>query len=519
MSEENNSGQQPGAPEAPQPVPVPPPAETAPFSADQAVPVQPQQPYDATEPAAPVQPQQPVDATTPAASAQPQQPIDVPVQPQQPADATVPVASTQPQQPTGVAVPVPPPAETAAFNVDQATPAQPQQPQQPTDATAPVAPVQVQQPIDATAPVAPAQAPQQQPVDATAPVAPQGGYGQSTAEQAPYDPNQVQYGQPVQTPSAQDPYGQTYAQQPVQGQPYYGQPNTPVASASGSGSGKAMGALICGILAIFFSWLVLPGIILGIVAIVLASQYVKSFGKEGKATGAKVTGALGIIFSVISLVIYLILWAAVIAGINQFDTYNDSSDYTYEDILDNNSSNDSSSNDDSSSSSSSDASPDDVAAKEVTAAALKEAQNPNKEKFDELLVEYNSTFTDMLGISMADAGIDPAVVVQASLDSITFEVDSVYTYSDGTGSVFVEVESSGIWDYLSTFYDAFDKGSSLNKDSAEDRALVGQAFLEAVKQTKPSDYYAMFNLTKTGDTWSVTSDSLEKELEYIYGTY
>ncbi len=71
------------------------------------------------------------------------------------------------------------------------------------------------------------------------------------------------------------------------------------------GSGKAAGALVCGILSIFFAHAVIVGVILGIVALVLASGYTKRFGKNGLAMGGKACGIIGI---VISIFMFFIWW-------------------------------------------------------------------------------------------------------------------------------------------------------------------------------------------------------------------
>lgn len=84
-----------------------------------------------------------------------------------------------------------------------------------------------------------------------------------------------------------------------------GAPVPPGTVVAQPGSGKATGALICGVLAIVFAPTVLFGIVLGVIALVLAVQYVRAFGKEGKATGAKVCGAIGLVLSIIALVFYI----------------------------------------------------------------------------------------------------------------------------------------------------------------------------------------------------------------------
>ena len=72
---------------------------------------------------------------------------------------------------------------------------------------------------------------------------------------------------------------------------------------------KAIGALVCGILSLLFCWTMVPSIILGIVAIVLAGSYADLWGKSGKTTAAKVTGVLGIVASTLVLAFMLLSFA------------------------------------------------------------------------------------------------------------------------------------------------------------------------------------------------------------------
>ena len=177
-------------------------------------------------------------------------------------DRTVPLpGNPEPQQPGSVPAPEasPAPAAEPAPEPEPAAGAAPAV--EPPPAASPTPPP----------PPAPGQTPPAQPYQAAAP------QGQP---QQPFAP-----GQPV------NPYGQ-----PSPG--YYQQPTK---------SGKATGALVCGIFAILLAWAPLFGIILGIVAIVLAVKAVKEAGKDGKATGGKVCGIIGIVLSVLSFILYLVI--------------------------------------------------------------------------------------------------------------------------------------------------------------------------------------------------------------------
>ena len=126
---------------------------------------------------------------------------------------------------------------------------------------------------------------------------PQGGSGQQPPPPPPG------YGQAPQGPPA---YGQPAYGQPAYGQPVYGQPayGQPAYGYPGYGyqpeprtSGKAMWAMIVGIISIVFCYL---GVLIGPVAIVLAVQGKKDIRRsngtqsgDGMATAGLVTGIVG----------------------------------------------------------------------------------------------------------------------------------------------------------------------------------------------------------------------------------
>ncbi len=136
---------------------------------------------------------------------------------------------------------------------------------------------------------------------------------------------------PAQTPpppAPASPMGDA-APQPTSSQTVPPPPVPPMpqtaASASASGpatppqavsSGKAVGALVCGILAIVFSPSVIFGIILGIVALVLASSAGK-IAPDGKSKAGKVCGIIGIIISAIILIFSIVTGVALFKYIEE----------------------------------------------------------------------------------------------------------------------------------------------------------------------------------------------------------
>lgn len=90
-----------------------------------------------------------------------------------------------------------------------------------------------------------------------------------------------------------------YQPQPVQPQPPY-----PPQRRS---SPESVAALVCGILSILFSFSVVIGIALGVVAFVLARSHARQNPGAGSVTAAKVCGIVGSALSVCFLCLYVFL--------------------------------------------------------------------------------------------------------------------------------------------------------------------------------------------------------------------
>lgn len=386
---------------------------------------------------------------------------------------TTPVPSNPDEQPvtenvtSGEAVEKMPPSPEAALG-DQPE-AQPTEP--------------VQQPAQPAQPVQPAQ-----PQPEAQPVQPQPTYQQ--AGQTP-PPPPAGYAQPG---TQQMPPQQTYVP-----------PQTP----SAPGSGKALASLICGICAILFSWLPLVGIILGIVALVLASQYVKAFGKESRATAGKVTGIVGIVFSVlmsIFIAISLLFFGLVI------DEYNN-----------NRGSNRSSSSISSTSPSTSSASEsaaydvaDDVVDKMCT---FSDAEYEAFAKYlEEEYLDIASTGAD--GTSYEALGLDKVAFTEQWLRPLSYTISDVSVYGD-SATVKVEFEQT---DELSFWTKLSEKAVELMDDpdfdamnTDEAYKKVGVMMQEALDETGTDETSWNLSLTKSGDTWTVDKSSYEGMVHVVFG--
>lgn len=387
---------------------------------------------------------------------------------------------------------------------EPAKPAEPAEPAKPADA-----PECEIEDAPASASPEPPQAPEPAPAPAFAsepPAAPTPSaspYGAPQQPTMPYGAPQQQapsYGAPV-PPQPQSPYG-GYAQQPYAPMPAPGAP----------GSGKALASLVCGICAIVFSGTVVIGIVLGIVALVLASQYVKSFGKDGKATGGKVCGIIGIVLSVLALAGYLMLGALTFAALEEY-----ANDPTYgysgsSEILP--------------APESSSAAADDAAVKAAAEQTLGSFANPDQALLARVAEKADDAFRDSTDLALSDVGVDSVEFAQWLMGGVTYTMtdDDAYAYSDGTGTAFAETQSRSLYVLNEVLYDdvtAYVEQSGGFADEAEYQAKLAELLPAAMEKVAGTteESFLMLDFTKTGDAWTVDDDSFEEALEQMFGLW
>lgn len=327
---------------------------------------------------------------------------------------------------------------------------------------------------------------------------------------APQQPTQAMPNGYQTQPGQQPPMGYGY-------QGGYGAPQPPTAAPTGPGSGKALGSLICGICAIVFSGTVIISIILGVIAIVLASQYVKSFGKDGKATGGKVCGVIGIVFSILMLIIYIFSGIFLAAVFNEYSSSPSSSySYSYD-------SGSSSSDSDSSSTLPTDA--DEQAAIDAASAILDELKNPTDADISALASGLDEGFAQESGLeSLSDLGIESREFAEWLLSGLTYEIDDAFVYSDGTGTVYADVTTKDYYEFMYIFSDnidtfvASDEAATITDDAAAN-AKIGELLRDAMAKTPTTVNYASIEVKKVGGTWVVDDESLEELAQSIFGIY
>ncbi len=385
-------------------------------------------------------------------------------------------------------IPVEPAAPAApAAPAEPATPAEPPAPAAPMAPTAPAVPV---------APAAPQPAPASAPQVEGAAQMPQAPQQPVAAPTQPFDPAQ-QPAQPVPGP-AQAPYG-AYPPPPAPGYP-------------APSNGKATGALICGILAIVFSFIPIVGIVLGIVAIVLASKAVKFAGKSGKTTGGKVCGIIGIVFSILWAIFSFVLTMGIIGSINAYESdYVPSADVPA-----------------SSSPLAEDMGAEEQAIADLVSTELDKYKNADSAVLSALGAEYDDedlVTIDGVDMSLSDLGIDPNEVAVWATTDLDYSIDSVYIDSDGaTATVYVDTTERDFFEMGMLFNDLLNEYISSGAADAADletaKAKVGELYGQAMAEsTAMTDYYAAFDMVNEGGTWRIVEDSLEEELDYVFSTF
>lgn len=454
--------------------------------------------------------EQPVAAEqAPQADGQAEQAVAAEQAPQADSQIEQPVAEQAPQIPADQTVPQPPPSpyqseaasETPAPTPEASVPT-PQTPEPPFGGEAP------RNNYDPNAQQ------YQQTGYGTPVIEPPTGQPVQPGQTAPYqgDPNQAGYYQAPQGQYQADPYQN---QQPYQQQPYYQVPGQPVQAAQ-TGNGKAIGALICGIFAILLSPSVLFGIILGIVAIILAGSYIKTAGKDGKATGGRICGIFGIVFSVISLFIWIAFFMLIGTAINESEYYTGKPGSSYSYSYDSDSKNETPSLPDSGSSVDNFVNVEESVAADAYASALEGIKNPSAELKTEMLEAYDELFEEHYGFPMSDVGLDPNEVLQASLDSLVYEDMDGHYCVDDVLTAYGDAQSKGLYEIVYTFEEKLDDQDIDIYDYLRgDKANFKELFMEAVSETKLEERYISLDFEQSGDTWVPDESDLDDEILYL----
>lgn len=391
----------------------------------------------------------------------------------------------------------------------------PVQPQQPMSGSV----VQPQQPF-ASQPVQPQQPFGAQPQQPQQPVAQPQGFGAQPQAQ-PQQPFASQPAQPQQPFASQSGQPQGFGGQPATPPPGYvpnAQPAYGAAVKPPANTGKATGALVCGIAAIAICFLVpiigAPvGLILGIVAIVLGGSFIKQFGPFGRAKAGRICGIIGVVLSTLSLVLAIAVTVfAAVVGYNliedadiYFDDYAIVDIYTEEPAM----------------------APLDQAAAERAVTEAVSAQ------FD-LLAEgevgmlalvgdvANQGFNEATGLTLEDCGVNPEDYAAAITEGLKYTVNEISFYDSASGYAGVYVTCKDIFEVYNIFYEDMDAFSASAEAQAmtddEFNARVGEILMAAIDKAPITQdvNWAIIDVELIDGEWSINQETWEFEMDYMF---
>lgn len=306
-------------------------------------------------------------------------------------------------------------------------------------------------------------------------------------------------GQPAQTGETQStPNGQPV---PVQQTQQYVPANKP----------SATGALVCGILAILFCGVPIAGIVLGIIAIVLAGKYYKAGGTDGQGKAGRICGIIGIILSGLMIVVTCIL---LIVGLQALDEA-DVDDLVYESIV-------------TSSSSAVDTSrQSEFTAEEQELIDLVDVQMQKLKNQDpdtvatvaRIIEESLNDELEDIDVTFAQLGISSTDIAKSMLQGFDYTPAFASVYGD-EGSVSYDVTVKDISMVGSAFtanvYNLMDDLEAVTS-TADGYRLIGQALIDAVNETDPStDGYMSVELVQGPSGWTIDAESWNDNLEYLF---
>lgn len=324
------------------------------------------------------------------------------------------------------------------------------------------------------------------------------------------------YGQVQGAPAGQTPPPPT---EPMPSAAPFATVPTPDASNAAGYVPSATPALICGILAILFCGIPIVGIILGIVAIVLAGKHIKAGGTDGSGKAGKICGIVGIVLSAIMIVVSTIM---IIVGL----TVLEDNDVDVASI--------SISEDYPAYSSSAATSSGDIAVREeindVVVARLDQIKDADPTMMASLEAIAASSFESVfasndMGMTMENCGVDPATYISlmaTDFDYSLIDIDETGNEEGDTAEANYYLTMRSIMDVVDNFNDALNDaqaaGAFAGLSEDEIRAEWGRMFMQAVEDADITESnYLEMELTKTNGAWVIDEDQWQDEMEYFFG--
>lgn len=282
--------------------------------------------------------------------------------------------------------------------------------------------------------------------------------------------------------------------------------------ASTTGRNLAIAALVFGILSILFSGVVFAPLIFGMIAIALAANSVRRFGKSRYAATGRICGIAGIVLAVV--VMALGSFSAISALVDDaiggdseytfagglFDGAEDDSDYAY--VYDD---------------------AQERQAAEAFEALFEGIVDPSEETLASYAPVFDRLFAAELGISsMSDLGVDPQEFALWMMEGLSYEPDGVYLYTDGTGSAYAECQVRDYYEFLNLLfeglyaYEESPEGQGLASEGEIPNEVAGSLMREAMGSTPMNEVYVFFELQETDGVWAVKDGSPENVVSEVF---
>lgn len=279
---------------------------------------------------------------------------------------------------------------------------------------------------------------------------------------------------------------------------------------------SATPALVCGILAIVFCFIPIVGIVLGIVAIVLAGKYFKAGGTLGQGTAGRICGIIGIVLSVIMMIFSAI---TMFTALQLIDDYSASTNRTPA-IQ--------SSAASSSASAAADFSGEEGALEETVSAKLQLIKDQDAATMAEISAavakSFSSAFTSMgLDLTLQDCGVDPEVFTAHMVDGFDFEPYYMDIDASGTeGEANYKITVRDITEVLDLLNDKLDTAmgdGSINSMGYEQvKAEIGTMIMESVNEASiTSGNIWDVDAELIGGVWVIDQEDWDDEIDYFFG--
>lgn len=287
----------------------------------------------------------------------------------------------------------------------------------------------------------------------------------------------------------------------------------PDGSASSSAAKAGVMPLVLGILSIVTAGVPVVGIALGVAALVASAKAIKRYGKDGKAVAGRVCGIVGIAFSAVVLAASVVGTAAFTSHLSEFTAPSDRGSYSSSTF-----------NEEDPAGYLADVDADDRAAEEAVRVELDKFAAGDPDLAAWLAAKVDELFSTS-GYSLADIGVDSRDVAAWMMTDFSYEMDGSFTFSDGTGTVYADLETRDMFELLEGFdtasQDMIDSGLLDAMDEATMLGQFGQAFVASMGAAEDSriDFYAAFDVVEQDGAWVVDRASWEEEIAYVFGLF